>query len=226
MPSNRSRRDRTAEGRLQPVLLFFLVVLAVVRPARAQDSTTCYADGGYRLWPDAPWQSKQDTVSRSAEFVARTLAGRYRMVVIITEGPGLRKFGSEWDLTLEPTPADSARRWGRMHQGRADVFPLWGSRKLVRSGYLDEEMRLAHPDSAGQVVRVSYFGGERLTLQGGPFDVMDGGGGFFDVDEVDEPGGFRGRWVEGSLAIYVTPTPLGELGEASKGYFCAFRRSP
>jgi hypothetical protein len=213
-------------GSVSRALVVSLLTLWAIPDLQAQkDSTTCYADVGYRLWPDAAWQSRQDTVSRPASFVARTLSGSYRLIVIKTEGPGLQKFGEEWTLRLEPPPPDSAQRWARMLRGQTDVFPLWGSRRLVRSGSLNESLHPPIRDSLS-AVRLRYYGGERLSFEGAPFNMMDGGSGIFHVEEVEESGSFSGRWVEGGLAIYVTPTPLGLLGEPSKGYFCAFRESP
>lgn len=203
------------------LIVFRLVFVTGVLHAQ-QDSTTCYAGGGTRLWPDAAWQSGQDTMSRSADFVVKTLGGSYRMIVVETEGPHLRRWGSEWDLRLEVPPADSVRRWARKYQDRANVFPLWGSRRLVRLGYLDGDVRPVPPDSVVLPVRMVYFGGERLHLEVAPFDVMDGGGGIFYLGEVGDSGDFSGRWVDGSIALYITSTPLGLLGEPSRGYFCSF----
>jgi len=185
---------------------------------------------GYRLWPEAKWQSGQDTVPRSGDYVAEHLKGSYRLFVATSEGEGA-KWIAEWSLKLEPTPAaqDSAWRNRWVHGKRGVHFPLVGRMEYRRGGYINGDRSLA-PATGGWTpsadsVRLRYEPAAGIMrLDGAPFDALDAGTPYA-IYAIDSAGGFSGRWTTGGFEMAIIPTPLGTIGEQSAGYFCARRDS-
>ncbi len=190
---------------MRPLVLLFCFALPRLAASQVADSTICYAapwftgGSGYRLWPDDAWQSGQDTTRRSTDFVVRQLAGTYRMIEVTTEGVDLRHHAKEWRLTLGRPRADRLAHWTQRWRGHAEFFPLAGERRLLRAGSLDSTFVSVPEDSIIQEVRLIYRGRDHLTLQGAPFEVFGGTGGFYWVWEVAADGSFSGRWEEGGV---------------------------
>ena len=184
--------------------------------------------GVSRLWPTPKDAATHDTAPRPSSFIAAQLAGRYRLLVVESEGGGA-KWLAEWELELVPTPATLDSFWqARPPNTWGGIsFPLVGEMRHMRSGYLEAGGRLA-PDgwrapSTPDSIRVGYVPSrDALTVAGAPFDAVDAGT-IYTIQAIDQRGGFSGRWTDGSYIIQLVPTPLGTIVEHASGYYCAQR---
>jgi len=148
-----------------------------------------------------------------------------------SEGAG-GTFLSERTLVLRRTPPELEASWlARPPNSWGGVsFPLVGEMRFERSGFVQPggpflPQTTQRPVQA-ESVRVSYRPERHLLrLYGAPFDATDAGT-IYDIGGVDDSGRFSGRWTDGSFAIIVMRTPLGEIGEGSNGYYCAQRVLP
>ena len=219
---------------MRPILGMLLLSSFVVPELAAQvrEDSICVAasdawrGAGNRLWPDDAWQGGQDTLPRSVEWVTNRLSGTYRLLEIASEGYGSVKWVREWNLALARPDPDSAALWGTRMGQKVYEVPVAGTKTLLREGPLDsatfEVVRATYRTE--ESARINYRGRDRLVLQSGPYNTVDGDYALYSISEVDEHGNFAGRWTEGGYGIPMHSTGVGALGEPPQGYFCAFRR--
>jgi len=200
--------------------------------AQVWEDTICVAasdawrGAGNRLWPDDEWQGGQDTLPRSVEWVTKKLSGNYRLLEVASEGYGSVKWVREWNLELSRPDPDSAALWGTRMGQKVYEVPVAGTKTLLREGPLDSTTLKARraTSRSEESARINYRGRDRLMLQSGPYNLVDGDYALYSISEVDEHGNFAGRWTDGGYGVPMYSTGVGTLGELPKGYFCAFRR--
>ena len=167
---------------------------------------------------------------RSASYVAEKMAGHYRLLIVESEGSGVKRL-REWILELTPTPADLEARWlSERPQHLDEQYPLVGVMQHVRDGYLQADGKVVPgrlkqtlaPDS----VRIEYSPRQKTVEVVGRSFIARHGNTYYNVYSVYSEVGFDGRWEDGGSLVRLISTSFGELRESSRGYFCARRMPP
>jgi hypothetical protein len=171
-------------------------------------------------WYDARGRFINDTNTRSTASLVRRFAGRYRLLIVTTEG-GLEREVAEYNLKLappSPRTGQKIQQIGAVVAGKLQV-PLVAilsykrgiaGRRAVKAGLQGElsgEWNFEYWPGTGKIGFNVGLGLDSGTL--------------FQVTNVNERGQFSGRWEDGGYSVAEVNTPIAPLLEHVRGYFCA-----
>ena len=152
------------------------------------------------------------------------LVGMWDLMVVQTEGRP-EKSVSLSELIIHPWPDyDTTHAMGKITRMIA-----YGTLRNIQSGLVTDSALKAAPQRSPEFLRVIYGGPDQLFLKAAgdsaklAHSIMDEGGPLLEAMDFDDDR-LSGRWVEGGIVAMAYPTPVGDLIEQDRGYFCAWKR--
>lgn len=188
---------------------------------RAQQFTCEAASERVSLWPALEASEREKPEAIGADAMAHRITGRYRLLVITTEGREVGKMAAEGVATVRYLGSDS--------DSKAVREPFEIEFLVAREGYLHAPLRAPAAANQRRLFRGFYHPPDVLRFRGANPDEppgqlrFDEAAPIYLVNEiVDSVGIIRGRWSAHGLMV-PNETPVGTLQESLSGYFCAQR---
>ena len=173
------------------------------------------------LWPALDASERERPEATSADVMARRIAGRYRLLIVTTEGRGIGKMAAEGVAMVRYLGSDSG--------SKAVPEPFEIEFLVGREGYLHTPLKAPAAANQRRLFRGFYHAHDVLRFRSASPDEPPGQIRFdeatpiYYVNEiVDSIGVIRGRWSAHGVMI-PGDTPVGTLQESLSGYFCAQR---
>ena len=178
------------------------------------------------LWPGRDSVDLANPLITGVEAFARRVAGKYRVLLITTEGAGIGKRATEATAVLRFQRADSGMGPMRQNHGRFQM-----DLRIRRYGYLHQPLKPAARNTRAYWTGVYNAPNGFHFVDADPnetadrYTINEAAAGYYVSTVDDSVGMIRGRW-SASFLMVPQRTPVGTLTESRGGYFCAWRVNP